>query len=402
MTEDLFDDSLKNKIRDHRSPVPDDMWERIIQKKDKDRRGFLFFFRWFTLLLLGVCLVGYLVMNHAKQKNGPATHALSGQDRKPNVDALASHLNKEAVRKEENTTAVTQYLPESDKRSYSSNPSPIRKKESYSSNPIRALKENEGNFKSVNDEKVVSETAADGAQNSYSERDSLAGRKDDSVLNATGVVNKPVPVVKPVPEKSPADTTQKASVKKTQQDSVDGKKWYLDIYASPDWPMDHTVNAASIMKLSYTVGLRINRAFGKHFSGKIGIQFSRINFTYPDTLSYLNGEKNHLNSFDLPVLAGYSFGTEKMKMTVTAGGIANLYSFTGYSGSIFKTNTGLSLYLGYNVEKKVNQKISIYLEPYYRYRLTSMTIEGVDFFKFIDVVGLSFGARFYFLKPTKK
>ena len=50
MTEDQLDDSLKNKIRDYRSPVPDGMWERI-QKKDKDRKGFLFFFRWFAVLI---------------------------------------------------------------------------------------------------------------------------------------------------------------------------------------------------------------------------------------------------------------------------------------------------------------------------------------------------------------
>ena len=153
------------------------------------------------------------------------------------------------------------------------------------------------------------------------------------------------------------------------------------------------------MKLSYTVGLRINRAFGKHFSGKIGIQFSQINFT--DSLSYQNGSGGHLKSFDLPVLAGYSFGDEKLKMTVTTGGIFNISTSTS-DVSFYKTNTGLSLYLGFNFEKKINQKISIYLEPYYRYRLTSMTISSVQFDKFIDVVGLSFGARYYFLKPTKK
>ena len=39
------------------------------------------------------------------------------------------------------------------------------------------------------------------------------------------------------------------------------------------------------------------------------------------------GTVNHLKSFDLPFLAGYSFGAEKLKMTITAGGIANLYYF---------------------------------------------------------------------------
>ena len=409
MTEDQFDDSLKNKIRDHQSPVPDDMWDRIIQKKNKDRKGFLFFFRWFTILLLGICLGGYLLMNHTREKSEPANHALSSRDLKPGVDTLASHLNKEAVGKEENTPAVIEYLPKSNKGSYSSRPFPIRKKESNSSKPKRASKENEGNYKSVNDKKVVLATTAAGVQNSSSQRDSLAGDKSDSALNTTETVNKLLPVVKPAPDKTHTDSSQKAAVKKTQKDSSTDKKWYLDIYVSPDWPMDHTTYTSSnhiseTMKLSYTFGLRISRSFGKHFSGKIGIQYSQINFTLPDSLSYLNGTVNHLKSFDLPVLAGYSFGDEKLKMTITAGGIVNLTSFyTGDAlGDVFKTNTGFSLYLGFNLEKKINQKISIYLEPYYRYRLTSMTVSTVEFNKFIDVAGLSIGGRYYFLKRTKK
>ena len=263
------------------------------------------------------------------------------------------------------------------------------------------------NFKSARNEKAVSEAAvsvaaAKGMGNASLQKDSPAGDKSDSVLNATGLENKPVPVVKPVPDKKPADTALKASVKKTQKDSANGKKWYLDLYASPDWPIDRSGFPSWSFKLSYTIGLRINRTFGEHFSGKIGIQYSQINFSNSDSLHYLIGSANHLKSWDIPFLAGYSFGAEKLKMTVTMGGIANLSTFTGDSlFTIFKTNTGLSLYLGFNVEKKINQKISVYLEPYYRYRLTSMTIDGIDYFNFIDVVGLSFGARYYFLKPKK-
>jgi hypothetical protein len=392
MTEDQFDDALKNKIRDHRSPVPDDMWERIIQKKDKDRKGFLFFFRWFTVLLLCVCLGGYLLMNHTKQKSEPANHALSSQDLKSSQTVPRL---KEEVRSENNSkTNVQQPVP--------------GKRRSYTSRTIRELKENEGDHGLFGDKKMVSKQPENGMQNSSSQRDSLMSGNGDSVTNKTESVNKSPAIVYPA-VKSPADSSQKSIVKKTQKDSSTDKKWYLDIYASPDYPIDHTTYTSSnyiseTMKLSYTIGLRINRAFGKHFSGKIGIQYSQINFTYPDSLNYLNGTVNHLKSFDLPVLAGYSFVAEKLKMTVTVGGIVNLSSFyTGDPfGDVFKTNTGFSLYLGFNLEKKVNQKISIYLEPYYRYRLTSMTISSVEFDKFIDVIGLSFGARYYFLKRTKK
>jgi cytoskeletal protein RodZ len=429
MTENQFDDSVKNKIRDHRSPVPDDMWERIVQKKDKDRKGLLFFFRWLAVLVLGVCLGGFFLLNHTKQEPQQANHVSSGQNDSTGRNISSSrdrNLNattpgsEEKERKEENSSDVVQHLPTSKKGSYPSQHLPTNKTGSYSSNRVRVTKNNKGNLKLASNEKAYSEkaiseigvseaavavAAAKGMQNSTSQKDSKAGDKGDSALNPTGVVNVPAAVVKPAPEKSLKDSAQKAAVKKTQEDSANNRKWYLDIYASPDLPMDHTENTfSSIMKLSYTVGLRINRAFGKHFSGKIGIQYSRINFGMLDSISYMHGTTNHLNSFDLPFLAGYSFGDEKLKMTITAGGILNISTSVPDSSLayFFKKNTGFCLYFGFNLERKINQKISVYLEPYYRYRLSSMTISSVEFDKFIDVVGLSFGARIYFLKPTKK
>ncbi len=413
MTENQFDNSLKNKIRDHGSPVPDDMWERIIRKKDKDRKGFLFFFRWLAFLILGVCLGGYLLMNHTKQKTEPANHILTSQDQKSGEATHASPLNKEEVRTEKNLSAVDEHLSSGKKGPYFSNPLPTSKKETYSSDKLRESKDKRGKFKSVRDKTAVSEVAvsaaaAKGVQNSTLRKDSPATEKDDSVTGKPAAVNKSLAIINPA-LKSQVDSSLKSIVRKTQKDSVTGKKWYLDIYASPDYPIDHTAYTSSnfiseTMKLSYTVGLRINRAFGKHFSGKIGIQFSQINFAYPDSLNYQSGTVNHLKSFDIPLLAGYSFGAEKLKMTIIAGGIANLYTF--FKGDAFadefKTNTGFSLYAGLNMERKINQKISIYLEPYYRYRLTSMTVSTTQYHKFIDVVGLTFGARYYFLKRIKK
>ncbi len=283
MTEDQLDDALKNKIRDHRSPVPDDMWERI-QKKDKDRKGFLFLFGGITVLIVGVCLGGYLWMNHTKQKPEPVVHAVSGRDQNSNKTIPPSNLNNKETKTEENIPAVAQHLPADKEGSNSSRPFPAGKKGSDYSNKPGKSKDKEENFKSVIDKTTVSgaavsEALAGAAHNLSSEKDSLEEGKDDSVLNAKGVVNQPVAIVKPVPEKSPADTARKTADKKTQKDSAAAKKWYLDVYASPDWPMDHTKNTfSSTMKLSYTIGVRINKAFGKHFSGKIGIQYSRINF----------------------------------------------------------------------------------------------------------------------------
>ena len=173
-------------------------------------------------------------------------------------------------------------------------------------------------------------------------------------------------------------------------------KWSLDLYASPDYPIVHGEPWITT-KLSYTVGLRVNRSFGTHFSGKLGVQFSQINLIFADS-NVVSGSY-HLKSIDLPVLAGYSWGNETLGMTINAGVVFNLYSWqTGEDVNAFKTNTGLSLYLGFNVKKQISDRIDLFTEPFYRYRLSSMTTSSVYYAKFIDVAGLSFGVRYHFKK----
>ncbi len=61
MSDSQFDEIFKNRLPGHESPVPDDMWERIVRKKDKDRKGFFFFFKLSGLFLLGFG-IGYILL----------------------------------------------------------------------------------------------------------------------------------------------------------------------------------------------------------------------------------------------------------------------------------------------------------------------------------------------------
>ncbi len=151
-------------------------------------------------------------------------------------------------------------------------------------------------------------------------------------------------------------------------------------------------------KLSYTIGIRINRSIGKHFSLKTGIQYSQINIIGDD--SVFGGATIHIKRLDLPVLVGYSFGKGDIKTTINGGVLFNLNSSVSPESAqtFFENNLGLSLYLGVNFEKKVKEKLSLFVEPYYRYQLNPMTISSVQNVKFIDIAGISFGARYYFKK----
>jgi hypothetical protein len=209
------------------------------------------------------------------------------------------------------------------------------------------------------------------------------------------------PIISSTPKPITADSVKSATLKKSDSTKKNnGNKWSLDLYASPDYPIDYGEKYVT-GKLSYTAGVRLNRSFGNRFSGKIGLQFSKMNYNFTDSNSRSGADQ--LRSLDLPVLAGYSWGDRSFGMTVNAGVVFNLYSWSrgdslSYSSYYFKTNTGLSLYLGVHLEKQINERLSIFTEPYYRYRLSSMTVSTVYFLKFIDVAGISFGARYYFKK----
>lgn len=386
MTDSQWDEIIKKQLLPHDSPVPEDMWERIIRKKDKDRKGFFFFFSLIGLFLLGFGLAGVLLFNtnkkgHLGQKQNifhsnaiphsdTVQSAGTGQDLKmnPSVNQEAAFGGAGTVL---NTARHTDYLKNSIPAQRSRGRSPLNRQNNYSkTEQSRSIRDTITNV-------VNSEGSPD--------TNKITNEKVNPVLTPT---SKPITV----------DSVKTATLKKSDSTKKNVEsKWSLDLYASPDYPIDHNQQEYIKGQLSYTVGLRLNRSFGKRFSAKIGIQFSQLNYVLPDSSS--SPGANHLKRLDLPVLAGYSLGNETIGMTVNAGVIFNLYSWLGPGQfNYIKTNTGLSLYLGFNFSKHINERIDIFSEPYYRYQLSSMVISPNYFPKYIDVVGLSFGVRYHFKK----
>src|SRR5579863_354806 len=105
MTDNSLDEIFKKQLPGYESPVPDDMWERIIRKKDKDRRGFFFFFRLIGLFLLGFGIAGILLFSINKKgikkqeplfNNGKAisnsdTVQSAGTDHDVKMNPIVSH-----------------------------------------------------------------------------------------------------------------------------------------------------------------------------------------------------------------------------------------------------------------------------------------------------------------------
>jgi hypothetical protein len=195
------------------------------------------------------------------------------------------------------------------------------------------------------------------------------------------------------------------SKKKTARSFSKNKDWFLEGYGSPDIPFnnDYPASANSYFqeKLSYTFGLRLGKSFGRHFSGRIGIQFSRIN-ELPTGDSGILNMKIHYKSIDMPFLIGYDLKNPNLNLTINAGLVLNIYTWVNsgsdYLNSIhfFRPYSGISLYLGLNYVRPINERLLIMAEPYFRYRLSNMVNSQAGFTQKTNVAGLSMGVRYQF------
>jgi hypothetical protein len=378
---DIF---FNDRLRDYPSAVPADMWSRIVEKKKRDRMIWLFFLRFFALVILSLALVGgyfifiqkkstYVIGIDSSKFNHPSVIPNTSKAGKSNLAARQDQLQIppiNVVNKKTNQKDKINYLDKFD----------LAKKNTQ----IGEASSKFNNISRTRSGKPDSATQTD----SNGVKENKTEVKKDSAGKVTFVK-----VAAPLIKANTPDTSQNKGSKKSEtKNKPNNRKWYLDLYASPDYPFV-TPSEYERPKLSYTLGIRLNRSLGQHFSLKTGIQYSRVNIGGDSLLV-------HLMRFDLPVLAGYSVGNEKLKTTFNGGAILNLYSWLSGNNSsdFFKTNTGLSLYLGVNFETKINKKFTLFGEPYYRYQLTSMTVSSVPIMKFIDIVGINIGARYYFKK----
>ena len=225
-----------------------------------------------------------------------------------------------------------------------------------------------------------------------------------------------------------------------------GNKTYIEVYGGPDYAfrsLSDTGNSVYLQKRkestkfssAFSAGFRYTKVFSNGVSIRTGINYSQINekFTYSegnivqvvyiinangDTIgSYMTtGSRykttyNKFRTIDVPVVLGYELGNGNLHANVNAGVIINAYSWqkgevldanlqpvditTGKSNSPyqFKTNIGVGFIGGVSVYYKLNEKLHLMAEPYFRYNLTPASKENITFKQKYNTAGLRLGVR---------
>ena len=225
-----------------------------------------------------------------------------------------------------------------------------------------------------------------------------------------------------------------------------GNKKYFEFYAGPDYAfrsLQDTGNSTYLQqrkestkfKSGYSAGVRYTKVFNNSMSVRGGVNYSQINekFTfnqgnivqvtyiinsngdtvgsYTTTGSRLKTTINRYRSIDIPIVVGYEIGNGKLHANINAGAIVNIYSWqkgdvldqsgnpvsitTGKASSPyqFKTNAGIGFVGAVSVYYKLNDRLHIMAEPYFRYNLSPMNKESITLKQKYQTAGLRLGIR---------
>jgi hypothetical protein len=430
MSENQFDEFFRNKLNAHSSPVPEDMWQRIQQKKDKDRKGFILWIWYFlgSMLLLISLAGGYFILhsnkniaskksvlfvNELANKQTTTDEAKNKNEKQINAKQDTSYFNqtnKIAISKAQiNNDEKNAVSNEPDNKMYKTKRYILIKNKPEEEHLKQKTDYDKNIYSASNNKSQVIQSmsvpAPDSSINNNQQNGSVVKADLDS-LNNNKAQNKSS-AQKNLIIKNISDTVINESKKGITQSFLRKRSWFLDVYFSPDIPFNNTnpssINSYFKPEFSYTIGLRLDKSFGKHFSGKIGIQFSQINES--STLDSNSTIRHfHYKSIDVPLLVGYEIQKPHFNLTINAGLIFNIYSWYSPNGRYnleYKKYTGYSLYLGFNYARPVNDKLIIFTEPYFRYRISNMVNSDEGFSQKINVAGLSLGVRYKFRRKTR-
>ncbi len=225
-----------------------------------------------------------------------------------------------------------------------------------------------------------------------------------------------------------------------------GNKKYFEFYAGPDYAfrsLQDTGNSSYLQKRKestkfksgFSAGVRYTKVFNNSMSVRAGVNYSQINekFTFNQgnvvQVTYIinnNGDTigsytttgsrnkttiNRYRSVDIPLVVGYELGNGKLHANINAGAIVNIYSWQkgdvldasgnpvsittgkGSSPYQFKTNAGIGFIAAVSVYYKLNNRLHIMAEPYFRYNLSQMNKESITLKQKYQTAGLRLGIR---------
>ena len=431
MNQTAFDDHIKKQFSDYQPEVPSYLWDKI--KGEKDHRKPVPF--WMTLikkrnglwagliLILGTSIIYYLNSGNQQAtltENKIVTATLPVIEKETGNNTGSTNITDIPAQNKTNddntmtTHSKLSQLPGKMKHTITA---------SYAETDTRNMiagNENEAG-------QVNSKTAF------YLNRLLLDMNRNETEKQFSFNLQLPKMVGLPIP--CPSLESNAAANKK-----------YIEVYAGPDYAfrnLSDTGNSSYLSKrkestkfsYGYSAGIRYTRVFNNSMSIRTGINYSQINekFTYKEgnivqvvyiidnngdtTGSYTatgtkyKSKNNRYHTADIPLIIGYEIGNGRVHANFNAGAIVNVYSWqkgevldtsskpvsisTGGPTSPyqFRNNIGVGFLGSVSVYYKLNDRMHILAEPYYRYNFSSASKPELTLKQKYNTAGLRLGIR---------
>lgn len=394
MSDQLFDNFVRDKLKDYPSPIPEGLWDKIVADKEYRPKGFWRINNPALMAAAGIILLiaGYFIFNNLDNTNPIEKQSVSivspNNNNNPSQQKKSSHTINSTLNSANNSGASNQAAGKN------SNPNDL----ATGSTAIDITN---------------TKPKSPGSTSTYLKRNNASGVSSKAGENPTK--NGVAPLYTPAEELQTALTKKENSYGElirlhsgnlyalnNQQippfnlRSILGlgndcpsaygnqqRDWFLEIYGSPDYSFKTIASnglsslylqkkdSTEHQRIGYTIGARISKNIGDHFMLKTGLQYSQINeyfsqrkenetktvtvivsrtvvrpqgdTTFKDTTSVtqigyaVKSSRNHYSNIEIPVSLGYEFGHDNdlWKLAVNGGAIFNITSF--YTGETIDT-----------------------------------------------------------------
>jgi hypothetical protein len=146
----------------------------------------------------------------------------------------------------------------------------------------------------------------------------------------------------------------------------------VSLYGGPELVTNHYYG------LSYSSGVRLTLPFSRHWSVIVGFEYSRVNVpkqivpplgSYPYDSLYAF----YFSNYEVPVLFGYTSTFGRSSLTVNAGAILNLYyhKSTGVWVHNWPDRDSYGAVLGVDYAYFLGRSLALFAQPYERYSISN-------------------------------
>lgn len=457
MKENLpFDDFVKKQFSNYSPDVPAHIWKNIIEKRKPQPKGFWFGNIKPLILSLIILSAGgtYLFLSQYKKHSAETPSAINSATKSAN-NSIEKRHNSVTVISENTIKPNGTNKIDNTAANVITDKQKVNKKQLPSVNQYSIFSTNQKNINNTAD-KPIANAESEIINNATISNNGLTKNINTSKSflphfnNTRELTTKNIKSLNIQLPQCPA-LEDNAAANKKYWEVYAGPDYAFDNYKS----YGDTANANYLQKRkastkfasAFSAGIRYTKVFNNSTSVRAGVNYTQVNekFTYfnPNEIKYITvittrvvirspGDTIYINdtlqyqqtgartkttynryrNIDVPIVVGYELGNGKIHANINAGVIINIYSWykgdvldslyqpvsitTGKGNTIyhFKNNIGVGFLGSVSVYYKINDKIHLLLEPYFRYNLSPMSKQNLNLQQKTNIAGLRAGVRF--------